>query len=114
MVCSTLDLTQLVGKKWTFVLLQEISLRGDKGFNSIHRRMKISPKMLAQRLTELELAKIISKQSAPLPLKSHYSLTERGTELYAILQNLQQWNARHSQLNCASECTSCPQYEQSF
>lgn len=114
MACSTLELTQLIGKKWTFVLLQEISIRGGEGFNAIHRRMNISPKMLAQRLSELETENIVSKQSAALPLKSCYSLTERGTELYAILKNLQQWNARYSKTNCASECTSCSQYEQSF
>ena len=114
MACPTLELIHLIGKKWTFVLLQEVSLIGNEGFNAMYRRMKINPKLLAQRLRQLESEGIITRKLMPRPFKGKYSMTVKGTELLSILNNLRTWNARHSNITCVAECTSCPQYQQSF
>lgn len=113
--CPLSNLTSLIGKKWTFVILQEIELNGNKGFNSIYKRMnKISPKILSNRLKELEHNGLVQKKiTKQKPFKSKYSLTEKGRELYNIMKIIQNWSIRYSneKLDCSKRnCVECNLY----
>lgn len=52
----------------------------------------ISQKMLAERLKELEQNEIVERQVLPeTPVKVIYTLTEKGTALQAVFQEMQAW-----------------------
>ncbi len=115
--CPVFHSADLIGKKWTVVLMQEIRLNGDKGFNAISRRMgKISPKLLSQRLKDLEDAGVIKKETSDgkAPLRTSYRLTKKGEELNRIIADLKKWNVKYhnrSDLDCfKKDCVKCALY----
>ena len=95
----------VIGKKWTFVILQQISYNGHSGFNNLLRMIgEITPKILSQRLQELESEDIVRKDVSDVKTKTtHYALTKKGVELKQILDNLRVWNTKYS-----SNKTDCP------
>ena len=111
--CQTFQLVDLIGKKWTIVLMQEIALNGDKGFNYISKRInKITPKVLSARLKELEEKEIITREifNKHKIGRKKYKLTERGTKLQSIIESLKVWNMEYSKpdLGCiAKNCADC-------
>ena len=49
--CPVFQAADLIGKKWSIVVVQEVALNGKKGFNAIHKRMgKISPKVAGYKI----------------------------------------------------------------
>ena len=116
--CPVFGIADLVGRKWTIVILQEILLNGNKGFNAVSRRMKlISPKILSARLKELENSQIIEKKMTTVNgrVKPQYRLTQKGKELYSVIESLKMWNIKWpvKGLECSSrECVNCSLYNQ--
>ncbi len=113
--CPVFKVADLVGKKWTIVIVQEVALNGEKGFNAIFRRMKkVSPKLLAKRLKELEKAGIVEKKifANKIPVRTSYKLTKKGKELEQIINRLKMWEMKYvSGLGCnRKECVNCPLY----
>lgn len=113
--CPTFDVAELLGKKWTLPLLQQIELHGGNGFNELMRRMKkVSPKIMAERLKALEEQNIIKKESPNTDaLRTAYFITEKGTELQIILLKFREWNQKHCKAieGCAEkECVVCENY----
>ncbi len=108
--CPVLASLDLVGKKWTFVLLQHIALHGDEGFNALLKQMKkISPKMLSQRLKSCEQAGLVVRIVAERNSLSFtsYRLTPKGQDLYSILLTFQKWVCRYTPTPLLCEQTSC-------
>lgn len=114
--CPVFQAADILGKKWTIFLVQEIALNGEKGFNSVLKRMrKISPKILSKRLKNLEENGIIEKQvlKSKSIIKTKYKLTAKGIELQDIVENLKAWNAKysHQDFGCGKkECVNCSLY----
>lgn len=115
--CNVFSIIDLVGKKWTFPLLQEIILHGNEGFNFIFRRMKkISPKILSKRLKDLEESGIISRNHVKnsRPAKTEYAVTTKGKELYDIVCLIKKWDIKYDQHTDArcfeKECVVCEKY----
>lgn len=109
--CPVFRAAGVLGKRWTVPLLQQVSLNSGSGFNALHRRLRaVSPKVLSQRLQELESLGVVEKRTAGR--LSAYALTPKGKELTAILDSLRHWHDRHAaSLKCAGrECTACPLY----
>ena len=60
--CPVAKATELVGEKWTLLVLRELLL-GTTRFNDFHRAMsRISPTLLAKRLRQLETSGIIIRK----------------------------------------------------
>jgi DNA-binding HxlR family transcriptional regulator len=114
--CPVFETAHLLGKKWMIVLLQEVALHGDKGFNHIHKRMaRVSPKIISQRLRELEKAGLIERKviGGTLPERTSYSLTEKGKELYGISLAFRKWQSKyHPEIEGCEEreCAKCTFY----
>jgi DNA-binding HxlR family transcriptional regulator len=70
---------RIIGKRWTVLIIREI-LRGNTQFNRFMENIEgISPKVLTERLRELERLGIISRRIASeYPVRVEYSLTELG------------------------------------
>ncbi|MBL7055511.1 helix-turn-helix transcriptional regulator [Candidatus Woesearchaeota archaeon] len=114
--CPIFQVADIIGKKWSIVVIQEVALNGSKGFNAIHHRMeKVSPKLLSQRLKDLEKFGIITKKilAGEMPVRTSYSLTKQGKELQEIITSLRKWYAKHNPNleGCERrECVKCPLY----
>jgi len=115
--CSTRRLTEILGKKWTLELVQEIDINGINGFNALQKRIKkINPKVLSRRLKELGEQGILKKESTINNnlLKTRYTLTEKGRELCSIIDLLRHLNAKYDNRKCKTKnCIECELYQSS-
>ena len=113
--CPVFAVADLLGKKWTLPLLQQIEMHGGKGFNELMRQMKkVSPKILTERLKALESQQIIKKEIREKDAtKIAYYSTEEGKELQKIILSLRAWSEKHNKSiqSCSEkECVACERY----
>lgn len=92
--CSIEKSLNIIGGKWSFLVLRELFC-GTKRFgelkNSIHC---ISSKSLTDTLRHLEEKGILIRNAyATIPPTVEYSLTEKGTALHTILHEMKVWGA---------------------
>lgn len=95
--CPVEKTIKIIGKKYAMLIIRDL-LSGKKRFgellSSIHG---ISPRTLSARLGELEKDRIIRKKIYPvIPLHVEYSLTKSGTELHAIIDQMNKWGAEYN------------------
>lgn len=86
---------ELIGRRWSSAILLAV-LQGSHRFSEIVQTVSgLSDRLLAQRLKELEAAELIRREVvATTPVQVRYHLTERGADLMASLQPLQEWAER--------------------
>jgi DNA-binding HxlR family transcriptional regulator len=77
---------KIIGKKWTVLIIREI-LRGHKQFNRFIENIGgITPKVLTERLRDLERLGIIKREIvSDYPIRVEYSLTNLGKEFEPVL-----------------------------
>jgi DNA-binding HxlR family transcriptional regulator len=77
---------KIIGKRWTVLIIREI-LRGNTQFNRFMKNIDgITPKVLTERLRELERLGIIRRRIvSEYPVKVEYSLTELGRGFEPVL-----------------------------
>lgn len=93
-IATTLD---LVGDKWTLLLIRDIGLFGkhrNKDFQDA--REKIPSNVLADRLRRLVSAGLVQKRLyQEHPPRYEYHLTESGKGLIPVIKAMAQWADRH-------------------
>ncbi|MDA4117089.1 MAG: helix-turn-helix transcriptional regulator [Thaumarchaeota archaeon] len=84
--CPIEQTFRIVGKRWTVVILRELFF-GANRFGRIKSGVgRINPKVLSNRLKELEDFGIIKRSVIPgRPVQIDYSLTEKGSNLLPLL-----------------------------
>jgi len=87
---------KIIGKKWTVLILREI-LRGNRQFNRFMQNIEgISPKVLTERLRELERLGIIRRKIiSEYPVRVEYSLTDLGKEFEPVLLAAASFSMKH-------------------
>src|SRR5919198_1701837 len=77
---------RIIGKRWTVLIIREI-LRGNTQFNRFMENIEgISPKVLTERLRELERLGIIRRRIvSEYPVRVEYSLTDIGKGFEPVL-----------------------------
>ena len=77
---------RIIGKRWTVLIIREI-LRGNTQFNRFMENIQgISPKVLTERLRELEHLGIIRRRIvSEYPVRVEYSLTDMGKGFEPVL-----------------------------
>ena len=77
---------RIIGKRWSVLIIREI-LRGSTQFNRFMENIDgISPKVLTERLRELEQLGIIRRRIvSEYPLRVEYSLTDIGKGFEPVL-----------------------------
>lgn len=93
-VCSIARTLDVVGDKWTLLILREAILRGVTKFAEFRQQLGIAPDILTNRLTALVDHGILEKQPYQEPgsrSRFSYHLTPAGDQLRLILVALQQW-----------------------
>ncbi|MEO1207392.1 MAG: helix-turn-helix domain-containing protein [Pseudomonadota bacterium] len=89
-VARTLD---VIGEKWTILILRELFLFGPRRFQDFADRLTgISPNTLSDRLKKLEASGILKRSFYDEhPPRAEYHLTDKGDELGPILLALKKW-----------------------
>jgi DNA-binding HxlR family transcriptional regulator len=90
----TLD---VVGERWTFVVLREVFL-GVRRFDDIRRRTAVPRQALADRLALLVDHGVLRREPYREPgarVRYEYRPTRQGFDLYPILVALRQWGDRY-------------------
>jgi DNA-binding HxlR family transcriptional regulator len=77
---------KIIGKKWTVLVIREL-LRGTSQFNRFIENIEgITPKVLTERLRELENLGIIKRRIlSEYPVRVEYELTDLGREFEPVL-----------------------------
>ncbi|MBM0206800.1 helix-turn-helix transcriptional regulator [Micromonospora sp. STR1s_5] len=90
--CAIATALDYVGERWALLIVRELLL-GPKRFTDLQDGLPgAGPKILAQRLRELDSAGIVRRRTLPPPASSQvYELTEWGAQLDGIVLALGQW-----------------------
>jgi DNA-binding HxlR family transcriptional regulator len=92
--CAIATALDHVGERWALLVVRELLL-GPKRFTDLQAGLpNVGPKVLAQRLRELEGAGVVQRRTLPPPAASHvYELTAWGARLDPIVVALGLWGA---------------------
>jgi len=83
---------QLLGKRWTGLIIFQL-MNGPKRFNELESEIKVSGKVLSERLKELEKIKLIQRIVFPeTPVRIEYSLTQKGYSLKPMMDEISKWS----------------------
>ena len=95
-ICTVSMTVKYLTKKWTFLIILEL-YKGEeytRRFSELKEALvDITPKILSERLKELEEEGIIRKNidATAFPVKCEYTLTESGLSLIEIIRDIKTW-----------------------
>ena len=89
---------RILWKEWTTHILWTLSTHGPTRFNQLHRLIEgVSPKVLTERLRQLETAGLIWRNQAnTIPPTVTYGLTDKGKDFDGVLKAFETVAARWS------------------
>jgi len=98
--CGTAFAMELVGERWSMLIVRELMLDGRR-FSDLRASLPgISAKVLSERLAGLERAGVLAKRKLPPPAAAQvYELTEWGYLAEPAIQELGRWAARSPEHN---------------
>ena len=80
---------QVIGKKFTLLIMRNMMFFGHRHFNEFLTIEGINPKTLSQRLKEMQKNDIIGRKVYPgTPVRIEYFITEKGLALRPLLDQL--------------------------
>lgn len=93
-ICPIEVTLEVIGKKWVILILRELTT-GQKRYSEIVSKLGASPKIISQRLKELEEGGIINRTVYPeIPPRVEYELTDKGKTLNHVLQAMADWGCQ--------------------
>lgn len=94
--CPTRLALDRIADKWTVLIVGRLAI-GTRRFGELRRDITgISPKVLTQKLRELERDGILTRKIyASVPPKVEYSLTPLGKTLISLLDSVRVWAESH-------------------
>ncbi len=90
--CSVAACADIIGAKWTAILVHDLS-EGARRFSELQNACPgISPRTLAERLRALEHEGVVVRRSYPeSPPRVEYELTEKGSALLPIIAEMRRF-----------------------
>ena len=97
--CSVAACAEIIGAKWTALLVHDLS-EGARRFSELeHSCRGISPRTLSERLRWLESEGLVVRHSFPeSPPRVEYELTAKGEALLPIIDAMRTFG--HDHLHC--------------
>lgn len=96
MHCSVAQSLEVVGEWWSLLIVRDVFL-GVRRFSAIQSRLGIPRHTLDQRLRRLTEVGILERvQYQEHPPRWEYRLTEKGIDLWPVIDALRQWGDRHA------------------
>ncbi|MFC0211636.1 winged helix-turn-helix transcriptional regulator [Paenibacillus chartarius] len=89
---SICEVLLILGSKWALLVLEAL-LPGAQRFNQLQRNVAVvKTQSLTDTLRHLEKYDLVHREVFPtIPVTVEYSLTEKGREFYAALQEMSTW-----------------------
>lgn len=92
--CPLARALDVVGERWTLVIVQELQKRTLR-YGELHRRLPgLGTSALSDRLRGLEAAGVVEREAGPVGDGVRYGLTERGRALEPALAALREWGVQ--------------------
>ena len=90
--CSVAACAEIIGAKWTALLVHDLS-EGPRRFSELeHSCAGISPRTLSERLRALEDEGMVERRSYPeSPPRVEYELTAKGEALLQIIEQMRRF-----------------------
>ena len=96
MKCPINHAFDLVGKKFTILIIRNMIHRDHTRFNQFLEIDEINAKILSARLKEMEKDGLIERKVYPdTPVRVEYSITEKGRALEPILDQMSAFSMRY-------------------
>ena len=93
--CPLARALDVVGERWTLVIVQELLKRPSR-YSELARRLPgIGTNVLADRLRKLETAGVAERIPGPVGEGVTYALTDRGRGLSDALEALRRWGVSY-------------------
>jgi DNA-binding HxlR family transcriptional regulator len=92
-VCSAARALELVGERWSLLIVRNALFAGATRFNDF-LRLGVSTNILASRLDGFVGAGIMERRTGAVPGQSEYVLTRKGRELAPVIIALTEWGDR--------------------
>ena len=95
-ICTVNMTVKYLLKKWTLLIILEL-YKGQnytRRFSELKEALSdITPKILSERLKELEDEGIITKKvdATSFPVRCEYTLTESGADLIEVIRDIKRW-----------------------
>jgi DNA-binding HxlR family transcriptional regulator len=89
--CPLARALDVIGERWTLVIVQELLKRPYRYTDLLARLPGIGTSVLADRLRTLERAAVVTREPGPVGGGVVYTLTDRGRALDAALRELRRW-----------------------
>jgi DNA-binding HxlR family transcriptional regulator len=89
--CPLARALDVVGERWTLVIIQELRKRPSRYVQLQARLPGIGSSVLADRLRQLQQAGVVARQPGAVGAGVLYALTERGRGLDEALRALRRW-----------------------
>jgi len=94
MNCSIAKSIEVIGERWTMLVLREVFL-GTRRFEDFRRRLGIARNILADRLDGLVDEGILERRLyQDRPERYEYRLTEKGRDFYHVIMAIKRWGDR--------------------
>ncbi|NUR86271.1 MAG: transcriptional regulator [Nonomuraea sp.] len=93
--CSMARALDLVGDRWTLLIVRELLTQGACRFSDLRRGLPgIASNLLSDRLREMEAAGLLARREEPAPVSATLiALTPRGQDLGGVVRELTRWGA---------------------
>ena len=93
--CSAARALELVGERWSLLILRNAAFAGQTRFSEFERRLGIAPNILASRLESFVGAGLMAVRPNPEHKgQSEYVLTDKGRDFVPALVALTSWGDR--------------------
>lgn len=92
--CSIARALELIGERWTLLIVRDAIFRGPKRFSELERNLGIAPNILTKRLDHLVEAGIL--QIGGEGETRRYEISERGLDLVPLLMAASAWGEKWS------------------
>ncbi len=96
--CSIGRALDVVGEKWSFLVLRELFL-GVRRFDDLRVRTAIPRQVLSERLARMVEEGLLRREPYREPgarVRHEYRLTDKGLDLYPVLVALRRWGDTHA------------------
>jgi len=88
--CPIVEAVEEIGSEWRLLVLHDLQ-DGEKRFNELKRSTGASSRTLSRVLDDLEETGLVARRVEERPIASYYSLTEKGTALCPVLDEIADW-----------------------
>jgi len=94
--CTVSQTVRYLSKRWTLLIILELykGERYTRRFSELRDSLAgITPKVLSERLKELENEDIITRNVdvTAFPVRTEYTLTESGLEIVDVIRGIKHW-----------------------